>query len=653
MSSARRRTFPIAFAAVFATLQASAARAQHASDNPVDSASDAFGLTLGLESVGLYSPGSVRGFSPISAGNVRIDGIYFDLQGPPSRRVVEGSTIHVGVGEIGYPFPAPTGIADYNLRSAASDRPSATTIASVGPYDAAGLSVDGSIPLIGKALVLPIGISAQVSTQSLQDGLYYPGLTSEVTSVGATPQWTPNSRVTVRALIDWQETREAKTLPEFFAAGDVLPPLITKGYVAQNWAKNRNTTINLGGLVTAQLADNWVLRAGAFRSTNDNPAAFADLYTNIQPNGQAEHVVVSVRDQDAASTSGEARLTGTFRTGDWRQQLIFAARGRDTTSRFGGAAVVDLGPALISRIVQAPEPDFAFSARTTDRAQLRSVGAAYRLDWRSQGVLELGLQKEDYRETADSPGAPPSAISAHPWRGYVNAAFAVTPRLTAYAGYTQGLEKSGVAPDSARNSGAVLPASLTWQVDGGARYAVTPKLNLVAGAFELQAPYFNLDTNNVDRELGVQRAKGVELSLAGQATQRLSLNVGVLAGNVGITGPNLAAEGVGSVAVGQPHLFYVAAADYALPRWPGASIDVRVLHLGAAPESVDDRVSTRPLTVLNVGARYRFTAFGRTSTLRIQVQNALGTNAWSQLSTPGVFQWPGPPRVFAYLTTDF
>ena len=50
------------------------ANAQHASDNAVTAADDAFGLTLGLESIGMYSPGQVRGFSPEAAGNVRIDG---------------------------------------------------------------------------------------------------------------------------------------------------------------------------------------------------------------------------------------------------------------------------------------------------------------------------------------------------------------------------------------------------------------------------------------------------------------------------------------------------------------------------------------------------------------------------------------------------
>jgi hypothetical protein len=55
---------------------------------------------------------------------------------------------------------------DYNLRNVGGDTPTATIIANVGPYDAWGISIDGSVPLIGKELVLPIGVSTQISTQS-------------------------------------------------------------------------------------------------------------------------------------------------------------------------------------------------------------------------------------------------------------------------------------------------------------------------------------------------------------------------------------------------------------------------------------------------------------------------------------------------------
>jgi iron complex outermembrane recepter protein len=647
-STSRMLSAVITAAAIF---QATAVSAQHASDNPVSAADDAYGLTLGLESVGIYSPGLVRGFNPQAAGNVRIDGLYFDQQGALSKRVVEGSTIKAGVSEIGYTFPAPTGIVDYDLRHAGGDVPSATIIANVGPYEAHGVSIDGSLPLIGKQLVVPMGVSTQVSTETSSYGSY-PGYTSNVTSIGATPLWSPNDKITVRGIIDWQQTTAAKTFPLFFTAGDFLPPSISNNYFGQNWAKGRNLTTNLGGIVSAQLTNVWLLKAGVFRSTNDYPVSFADLYTDVQPNGRSEHLVVGYPDQDTSSNSGEVRLSGAFTNGDWLQRLTFMARGRDTYARYGGEDVVDEGHADIGTLVQLPEPSFQYSTRTHDRTKLWSVGSAYHVDWHQRAEFELGVQDENYRETVVAPGEPDSGVSAHTPRVYSNAAFSLTPAWTLYAGYTQGLENSGAAPTSARNSGAVLPASKTWQIDSGIRYVVTPKFKIIAGVFELQKPYFNLDTNNVDRDLGAQRAKGVELSIAGELFKYLQLNIGVLDGKVSILGPNLVAEKVGFVAVGQPLLTYVAHVNYVLPWLPASSLDVSATHFGTAPASIDNGVYAPEVTKVNLGGRYQFTAFGKQSSLRLQIQNILATKKWTTQYTPGFFQWPQPRTVFAYITTD-
>jgi iron complex outermembrane receptor protein len=540
---------------------------------------------------------------------------------------------------------------DYDLRHAGGDVPSATIIANVGPDESRGVSIDGSLPVIGSELVLPIGVSTQVSTQTPSYGPY-PGYTSNVTSIGATPLWSPNDKITVRAIIDWQQTSNAKTFPLYFTAGDFLPPSISKGYLGQNWAEGRNVTMNLGGIVSAQLTKIWLLKAGVFRSTNDYPVSFADQYTNIQPNGQSEHLVVGYPDQDTSSNSGEVRLTGAFLGGDWGQQLIFMARGRDTNARYGGEDVVDEGPAVIGTLVELPEPDFIYSAPTNDHTQLWSVGSAYHLDWRKRAEFEIGIQDENYRETVVAPGIPDSGMSAHLPRAYSNAAFALAPQWTLYAGYTQGLENSGAAPNSAKNSGAVLPASKTWQIDSGIRYVVTPKFKIIAGVFELQKPYFNLDTDNIDRELGVQRAKGVELSIAGELAKYLHVNIGVLDGKVSIIGSNLAAEKVGFVAVGQPLLTYVANINYDLPWLPAASMDASATHFGTAPASIDNGVYSPAVTLVNLGGRYQFTAFGKKSSLRLQIQNLLATKKWTTQYTPGFFQWPPPRTVFAYITTD-
>src|SRR5687768_108193 len=107
---------PIAVAAVV-LVASPPALAQRADDNAVADAEDAFGSNDGGEDLGLYGPFDVRGFSPIDAGNVRIEGVYVDRQADLSLRLVEGSRIRVGPSAAGYAFPAPSGVVDYRLRT--------------------------------------------------------------------------------------------------------------------------------------------------------------------------------------------------------------------------------------------------------------------------------------------------------------------------------------------------------------------------------------------------------------------------------------------------------------------------------------------------------------------------------------------------------
>ncbi|MGO9512880.1 MAG: hypothetical protein ACLP2F_04455 [Steroidobacteraceae bacterium] len=641
----------IASALLLVFLPVSTLRAQHASDDPVASASDGFGLTLGLESIGMYNPGSVRGFNPQTAGNVRIDGLYFDQQGALSNRVVEGSTIRIGVSEIGYAFPAPTGIVDYDLRHPGNGTPSATIVASAGPFQARGLSIDGNLPINSSELQLPMGASYQISTQTPL-GVANPGYTSTVANFGATPQWKPNDRLMFRGIFDWTKTTHAKTLPIVFTGGDYLPPETPRGYYGENWAEGKSLSENYGGIVTAQLSTPWSLAAGLFRSIADNPISYADLYQNTQPNGAAEQFIVGNPDQVTSSTSGEARITGHFGTGSWRQDIVLLARGRDTLALYGGSDVIDVGPAVIDQGIQVPEPTFSYSARTNDRTELWSAGLAYRAQWQGHADFAFGIQQESYDKNVTSPGLPEARLTDHPLRAYGTAALALNDQVTAYAGYTQGLEDSGVAPSSAQNRGTILPDARTWQVDAGVRYLLTPQVKLIAGVFEIEKPYFNIDKSNVDRALGLQRATGLEMSVSGEVLKNLNVAAGVLLGEVKIVGPNLSAEGVGSIAFGQPRVYSVINADYKFPRWRALSADIAIFHFGTAPASVDDVTQNPAQTVLLVGGRYRFTILGAPATLRVQVQNLTNFYFWNMGYSPGFSQFP-PRAFFGYLTADF
>ena len=92
------------------------ALAQRAAENAIASADDAFGSTVGTEKSGIYNDMEVRGFNPVRAGNLRIEGVYFDEQGGLTGRDRAGSRVRVGIAALDYPFPAPSGIVDYQLR---------------------------------------------------------------------------------------------------------------------------------------------------------------------------------------------------------------------------------------------------------------------------------------------------------------------------------------------------------------------------------------------------------------------------------------------------------------------------------------------------------------------------------------------------------
>ena len=102
--------------AALLALTATPAMAQRANENAVSSADDAFGSAVGLETTGIYSDSDTRGFSPTKAGNVRIDGVYYDPVGSLSGRLRQSTAIRIGFAAEDYPFQAPTGIVDHALR---------------------------------------------------------------------------------------------------------------------------------------------------------------------------------------------------------------------------------------------------------------------------------------------------------------------------------------------------------------------------------------------------------------------------------------------------------------------------------------------------------------------------------------------------------
>jgi iron complex outermembrane recepter protein len=195
---------------------ASVAGAQRTGENAVTSAEDAFGTSVGNEQIGLYGSSEVRGFSPLDAGNLRIEGFAFDPQGSLGSRLVAGSTVHVGLTAQGYPFPAPTGIVDYHLRPA-GDEVVLSLVTGFDDYGGPFLELDSQLPLVPGHLGLAAGASYAHEE-------YYDGSDARVGSFAIAPRWRPLDGVELRAFYSWSASRDEEVAPLILTGGPFLPP---------------------------------------------------------------------------------------------------------------------------------------------------------------------------------------------------------------------------------------------------------------------------------------------------------------------------------------------------------------------------------------------------------------------------------------------
>lgn len=606
---------------------ATPAWSQRTDENAVKAADDAFGTSVGNEKIGLYSAGDVRGFSPVTAGNIRIEGLSVTEHGGFTSRVVSSSTIRVGLTAQGYPFPAPTGIADYTLRSSGNDAVLSPALY-LGPNSTVGVDVDAQLPIVRDQLSVAAGLSYRYEENFIgEDGRILQG--------GAVLRWRPSDRIEVKPFYGRLEITGDKDIGSIFSGGPYLPSKIERRYFGLDWTHNDAERQFYGGIASAQLSDDWQVRAGLFRWENHGERGQTELYRNVQPDGSAQRTVVTTKDQTAKSTSGDLRSSYAVTEGARRHTVHLAVRGRDTQRIFGGADVHNLGPAVIGTRLDVPEPDFDFGPLTRDDVRQVTGGVGYELRWAGVGELSVGLQKTDYEKNSRIPDRPTLTTKDSPWLYNGTVALHLSDKLVAYAGYTRGLEESAPAPADAVNRNSAPPALRTSQRDAGIRYAILPSLNFVAGVFDVRKPYFNTDPDRVYRDLGTVRHRGVELSLAGQPVAGLSVVAGAVFLDADVSGEAVDLGRIGPKPVGTTARNIRANFDYRLPFFDPLSLDLGITSLAgkvASPlefaELGGRQLKTEPRTTFDLGARYRFKAGDAPATLRLQITNLFNSYSW-------------------------
>lgn len=619
------------------------AQAQRVSENIVAQAEDAFGSQVGNERIGLYSSSEVRGFSPVTANNIRLEGIYIDRPASFTMRLSGTNTVRVGLTAQNYLFPAPTGIVDHQLRPAGDKRLVSVLLGHGGL--GTRLEVDGQLPLIEGKLSTAIGFNF------LHDELSHGG-DGDVISVAVIPRWRPTPGVEIRPFYGKAQFAHRNVGPLYQVEGDFLPPKVKPHhFVGPEWAGQRYSFTNYGVLGKAQLAD-WEIAGGLFRSVNDSERGYAHLLTEVREDGTGRRLISADPGGRTASTSGELRVSRSMTEGDRRHSLHLSVRGRNRIADYGGSARVDFGRSgLEDEIIDIPRPDFQFGALSRQHIKQVTGAVGYDLGWRGIGRLSLGLQRTDYRKQVITPTNPTVRVHDPAWLYNSSLSLDLTRDLVAYGSYTRGLEESGVAPDSAANRTQVMPAILTSQMDAGIRWRVAGDIRLMAGLFKVSKPYFATDEHNIYTELGTVDQRGVEISVAGTLLPRLTVVGGAVLTDPRVTGEPVDEGRIGRKPVGNAGRMLTFNANYDMPWIEGASLTFNTAYHGPKVADRLNRVSTPSVANIDIGVRYRFRINRTPALLRFQVENVTNAFEW-KVTSASTFEVTNPRVAYIHLTMD-
>lgn len=615
--------------------------AQRADENVITSAEDAFGTTVGRESLGIYNEGSIRGFSPGSAGNYRIEGLYFDEQSNINSRVEAGSTIRVGPAAQGYAFPSPTGIVDISLRSS-GDKKTLSSLLDVGPFDSYGAELDGQFPVISHELSTALGAS-------YYHNHFYNGGRSDSISIGVVPRWHPIPQLEIKAFVGSTWSLGETSQGVYIAEGPFVPANIERGqYPGPPWANTDNTSINAGVLARAILGA-WTVRAGIFHSSFSAGPQYQNLVL-LDESKTEDREVIGYPSSGSNSTSGEFRISRAITEGPREHLFTLMTRGRLVDAQYGGEDDQLLGTEPLNSVLTTPRPSFDFGPLTDDKVSQFTGGGSYGLRWKHLGELTLGLARTHFAKDVMDPGVGLEHRTDDVWLPSVSAAATLTQHFSIYGSFVRGLEDAGTAPGFATNGNQVLPPIQTHQWDAGLRWSAG-KNTLIAGLFDITKPYLALDKTNFYHALGTETHRGFEASLTSEPEKGLTVVIGAVWQRPRVTNSLEPSETVGAHPVGQSAFTAQLSANWVVPKIRRLSLDGAFSFQTRQPGAVDDSVYVPAYATLDLGLRYRLRTKTPT-TFRLLVSNVTNSYGWNPFGG-GVYVPTSQRAITAYLTADF
>lgn len=414
-----------------------------------------------------------------------------------------------------------------------------------------------------------------------------------------------------------------------------LPDVKREGF-AYRWAGDDNTTFIASGRLFQSLGSDWELSGGLLYMSNDR-ASTAPTLTITSNAGAYRATTVNTTFSLDRVLSNNATLRGIVRLGGIENQIFFGTTGflwkRYTPFRTG-AITLGTGNLANPRVFSEPAlPDFPdrFHAQTTQQQAITfgdtiqvsdqlSVLVAASQSWiKARNINRIGQVTSRYDDDGISPTA---SLMLKP-----------AQNMTAYLTYASSLQQGDAAPATAANAGEALAPYRSKQWEAGYKVDLD-RIKLALAVYQIERPYAFVGTDNIFRERGSQRNRGIELTANGRLTPDLNLFAGVALMDPKLfdTGSALTSD---KQILGLPKLSFNLLAEYRLPMLPQLTVSADVGHVSQRPGNFSNSYMVKGYTTLDLGLRYQLALGDQALAFRLAVNNVFDERYWANIAPTG------------------
>ena len=460
--------------------------------------------------------------------------------------------------------------------------------------------------------------------------------------------------------------------------GDTLPTRINPrlNLNNQSWSLPFQTTTS-----TAQVALNhrfnadWQARIAANVQTSklNDRIAFPDgcsnatnyVYPGLCANGDVDVYDYRSEGEKRKVSSWDAYLDGKFSAFGLLHHTRFGLAGRSIRADLPPMQAYNyVGSTNIYTPVAVPSDPTLSDLNTNSRERAIEGYASLRSNLTATvqsfaGVRVSQLNRASERSDGSRAVAYEQTVTT-PWAGL---AWSPSTSTMLYGSWGQGVELEVVPNRASRfvNYGQALPALKSQQFEFGAKWQASSRLLVTGALFSIEKPFADDVASPSGKPIRVAggkeaRHRGLELAATGRVDDALSLQASMTVLDATFTkavDPTLVRQRVTNVPRVKTSLF----ADYKIAALPGFALNALAVFESGKTVTADGSVTLPNSWQLDLGVRYQTQLMGKSTLLRLNVENITNRIYWREAPTQswgGIYLFPSTPRtVRGSVTVDF